>query len=104
MALSAKFVDKARRELSENEENKRESLRQFREFIRNHRFIKSCRQGAKRKFSNSMGNKRQHRGSSANDGLALRGGRWRGGRWREREWRVVGANAEESDTLGMGTK
>ncbi|CRK88987.1 CLUMA_CG002595, isoform A [Clunio marinus] len=44
MSLSAKFIEKARRELGEDSERREECLRQFREWIVCHRFIKRCRQ------------------------------------------------------------
>ena len=43
--LSAKFVEKARRELGEDLDNRDECLCQFQEWISNHTFIKSCRRG-----------------------------------------------------------
>lgn len=45
MVLSTKFIEKARRELGEDDEKNEELLLQFRAWIASHRFIKSCRQG-----------------------------------------------------------
>lgn len=45
MALSVKFIEKARQELGEDDAKREECLCQFREWIASHSFIKSCRQG-----------------------------------------------------------
>lgn len=54
MALSAKFIEKARRELGEDDERKKEFLIRFRDWILNHRFIKSCRQGETFELRNDL--------------------------------------------------
>lgn len=45
MVLSAKLIEKARRELGEDDEKNEQLLCQFRAWIASHRFIKSCRKG-----------------------------------------------------------
>lgn len=44
-ALSSIFVEKARVELGEDDEKREECLKQFRIWLKNHGFIKSCRNG-----------------------------------------------------------
>jgi hypothetical protein len=45
MALSEVFVEKAKIELGENDDKKKECLKQFRKWLENHEFIRSCRDG-----------------------------------------------------------
>lgn len=45
MALSEVFVEKAKKELGENQEKREECLKQFRKWLENHEFIKDCRDG-----------------------------------------------------------
>lgn len=44
-ALSSIFVEKARVELGEDDQKREECLKQFRVWLKNHEFIKNCRNG-----------------------------------------------------------
>lgn len=48
--LDEKFVVKARKELREDDNRKKQALEHFREWIRKHPFIKEIRQGEKSSF------------------------------------------------------
>lgn len=49
-ALSSIFVEKARVELGEDDEKREECLKQFRVWLKNHEFIKNCRNGEFKKI------------------------------------------------------